>query len=173
MSHARRVLGLAFAFAIALTAFSRAAFAWVEAHVDADDVHVAIDRAGKAKVEHKITVRVAGGPLRSFDLHGVDADAVPDPDGFVVPQKEALQGSIASAVPVSVELAPPAAKPRPDGSPAPPALKIRFGDRGLARGVYVLRIRYAADLAAHIARSGRVATCRRRRWSSRTCAAGR
>ncbi len=158
MSLVRRVLGLSFVFAIALAALPRAAFAWVEAHVEADDVHVALERGGKAKVEHKITLRVAGGPLRSLDVHGVDADAAPDPDGFVVPQKEALSGSIASAVPVSVELAPPAAKPRADGSPVPPALKIRFGDRGLARGVYVLRVRYATDLAARIDRSGRIAT---------------
>ena len=64
----------ALAFALS-TAAARPALAWVDAHVEGDDVRVTLDRGGEARVEHKITLKIAGGPLRSLDIRGVDADA--------------------------------------------------------------------------------------------------
>lgn len=129
--------------------------AWVEAHVEADDVRVSIDKGGDARVEHKITLKIAGGPLRSLDLRGVDPDAVPEPDGFVVPQKEAARGSLSSAQAVAAERMPPDVKPQADGTPAPPAIRLRFDpDRGLGRGVYVISVRYTTHLAQRIVVNG-------------------
>ena len=129
--------------------------AWVDVRVEADDVRVSVDRGGDARVEHKITLKIAGGPLRSIDLRGVDADAVPEPDGYVVPQKEAARGSLASAQGVSAEKLPPDVKPQADGSPAPPVIRVRFDpDRGLSRGVYVLLVRYTTKLGGRIVVGG-------------------
>lgn len=133
----------------------RPALAWVDVNVEADDVRVAVDENGDARVEHKITLKVAGGPLRSFDIRGVDADAVPDAEGYVVPQREAAKSSLASAQAVVAERMPPSVKPLPDGSPAPPVLRIRFDpDRGLMRGVHVLFVRYTTHHGARIKTDG-------------------
>jgi len=146
------------AAALVLLASPRPALAWVEAHVEADDVRIAVEKNGDARVEHRITLKVAGGPLRSLDLRGVDADAVPDPDGYVVPQKEAARGSLAAAQGVAAERMPPDVKPRADGTPAPPVVRVRFDpDHGLGRGVYVLLVRYTTHLAGRIAADGPLA----------------
>ena len=126
----------------------RAARAWVDVHVEADDVRITVEKAGEARVEHRITLKIAGGPLRSFDLRGVDADAAPEAEGYVVPQKEASRASLASAVPAIAERLPLDTRPRPDGSPPPTVLRVRFDrDKGLGRGVYVILVRYGTHLA--------------------------
>jgi hypothetical protein len=130
-----------------LVAPVRSARAWVDVHVEADDVRVTVEKSGDARVEHRITLKIAGGPLRSIDLKGVDADAAPDPESYVVPQKEAARASLASAVPAIAERLPLDIRPRPDGSPAPTVLRVRFDPpKGLGRGVYVLLLRYATHL---------------------------
>jgi len=148
----RRPSSLAAAAVVAVTVLAapaRDAHAWVEAHVEADDVKVVVDRSGDARVEHRITLRVAGGPLRSIDLRGVDADAAPEPDGFVVPEKEASRGSLGSAIQAVAERLPLDVKPRTDGSPAPTVLRVRFDkEKGLGRGVYVITVRYTTHLVA-------------------------
>jgi hypothetical protein len=141
-----------------LAAPVRAARAWVEVHVEADDVRIAVEKTGDARVEHKIVLKIAGGPLRSFDLRGVDADAVPDPEGYVVPQREAARGSLASAVAAVAERLPLETRPRPDGSPPPTVLRVRFDrDKGLGRGVYVLLVRYATHFVAQAPPGGALA----------------
>jgi hypothetical protein len=144
----------ALAFAISLLV-PRAALAWVEAHVEGDDVRVTLERTGDARVEHKITLKVAGGPLRSLDLRGVDPDASPEPDGYVVTQKEAARGSLGSATGVTAERLPLETKPRADGSPAPTVLRVRFDhDKGLGRGIYVLVVRYTTHGGARVTPDG-------------------
>ncbi len=141
-----------------LVAPVRAALAWVDVNVEADDVRVTVEKTGDARIEHKITLKIAGGPLRSFDVRGVDADAAPDPEGYVVPQREAARGSLASAVAAPAERLPLETKPRPDGSPAPTVLRVRFDkDRGLGRGVYVLFVRYTTHLQARVPPGGALA----------------
>ena len=131
-----------------LVAPVRSARAWVDVHVEADDVRITVEKAGEARVEHRITLKIAGGPLRSFDLRGVDADAAPEAEGYVVPQREAARASLASAVPAIAERLPLETRPRPDGSPPPTVLRVRFDrDKGLGRGVYVILVRYGTHLA--------------------------
>jgi hypothetical protein len=145
-------------FAALLLAWTRPALAWVDVTIEGDDVRVSVAADGKARIEHRITLKIAGGPLRALDLRGVDHDAVPDADGYVVPQREAASNSLASAVPVALELMPPGNKPEPDGSPARSTLKIRFqNDRGLGRGVYVVLARYTTNLAPSIRADGALA----------------
>ncbi len=110
------------------------------------------------RVEHRITLKIAGGPLRSLDLRGVDRDAVPEADGYIVPAREAAQSSLASAVPIALELMPPGNKPEADGSPALSTLKIRFqNEKGIGRGVYVILLRYGTNLASRISADGAMA----------------
>ncbi len=147
----RARLGAVLAALAVLVTPVRNALAWVDVHVEGDDVRVAVEKSGEARVEHKITLKIAGGPLRSFDLRGVDADAAPDPEGYVVPQREAARGSLASAVAAPAERLPLESKPRPDGSPAPTVLRVRFDrDKGLGRGVYVLFVRYGTHIAQRV-----------------------
>lgn len=151
----RARLGAALAASLLTLGSPRAAHAWVEAHVESDDVRVSVERSGDARVEHKITLKVAGGPLRALDIRGVDADATPDPDGYVVPQKESQKGSLASAQAITAEHMPPELKPRADGSPAPHVLRLRFDpDRGLGRGVYVVLVRYTTRFTSRITPEG-------------------
>jgi hypothetical protein len=150
-----------FALALACVVFvaaPRSARAWVDVNVEGDDVRLTVAASGQVRVEHRITLKIAGGPLRSIDLRGVDRDAVPEADGYVVPQREAQASSLASAIPIAAELMPPGNKPEEDGSPALPVMKIRFqNDRGLGRGVYVILVRYASSLAGRISLDGAMA----------------
>ena len=150
-----------FALALACLVFlsaPRPARAWVDVNVEGDDVRLTIAPSGQVRVEHRITLKIAGGPLRSIDLRGVDRDAVPDADGYVVPQREAQQSSLASAIPIATELMAPANKLEDDGTPALSVLKIRFqNDKGLGRGVYVILVRYTSSLASRITLDGAMA----------------
>ena len=51
------------------------AAAYHEAHVTADDVRIMVDGAGIAKVDHAITLRVASGTLKTFDVTGLEPGA--------------------------------------------------------------------------------------------------
>ncbi|MEZ4307136.1 MAG: hypothetical protein R3F14_03715 [Polyangiaceae bacterium] len=141
----RRVLPAA-AVALALAAVSRTASAWVEAHVVADDVRVTLEPDAPARVEHRITVKIAGGPLRTLDLRGVDGDAEPEAEAYVVTERDASLKSLASAREVTAELVPPDTKPTRDGSPAPSILRLRLGEKGIGRGTYVVQVRYRTRL---------------------------
>ncbi|WP_437753323.1 hypothetical protein [Sorangium sp. So ce1389] len=137
---------LPFLAALVTIAFALPARAWVEVHVAGDDVRLAVDRAGAATVEHKVTLKVSGGPLRALDIQGVDPDAQLDQGSYAVPLKAAEASSLASATPVEIELLPPDIRPRADGTLRPPALRARFDGKGLSRGVFVLFFRYRTDL---------------------------
>ena len=142
-----RVLHAAAATALALASLTKTAGAWVESHVVSDDVRVILERDAPARVEHRITVRIAGGPLRALDLRGVDGDAEPEPDAYVVTEHDAALKSLGSAREVTAELIPPDNKPTKDGSPAPSILRLRLGEKGIGRGTYVIQVRYKTRLA--------------------------
>ncbi|HRI66209.1 MAG TPA: hypothetical protein PK156_18305, partial [Polyangium sp.] len=138
---------LATALALGSLALPRTASAWVDARVAGDDVRVDIAKDGSARIEHKITLRISGGPLRALDLRGVDADAVPETDGYVVPGKDAASGSLAQAEPVNLEMLPPSSRPQDDGTKEPSVMRVRFdADKGLSRGVFVVFVRYRTEL---------------------------
>lgn len=143
----------------------RTAHAWVDARVAGDDVRVDVAKDGSARVEHKITLKISGGPLRALDLRGVDSDAVPESDGYVIPSKDAASGSLAQAEPVSFEMLPPSNKVQEDGSKEPSILRVRFdADKGLSRGIFVVFVRYRTELFRRglIHRDGSMAQIR---WS--------
>jgi hypothetical protein len=163
MSHRPAALALG----LALLALPGRALAWVDAHVAGDDVRLEVDKDGAARIEHKLTLRISGGPLRSIDLRGVDPDAVPEPDGYVVPSRDAATNSLANASPISAELLPPPTK-HEDGQPALSALRVRFeAEKGLKSGVFVVFVRYRTELARRglLARDGSMA---RLRWTGLT-----
>lgn len=138
---------VAVCLALGSLAVPRSALAWVDARVAGDDVRVDIAKDGAARVEHKITLRISGGPLRALDLRGVDADAVPETDGYVIPGKDAASGSLAQAEPVSIEMLPPSNRVQEDGTKEPSIMRIRFdADKGLSRGVFVMFVRYKTEL---------------------------
>src|SRR5215212_5192167 len=47
---------------------ARPAMAWVDVHVEGDDVRLSLDSSGRARVEHRITLKITGGPMRSLEL---------------------------------------------------------------------------------------------------------
>lgn len=152
----------AVATALALAAVSQTARAWVETHVVADDVRVTLERDAPARVEHRITLRIAGGPLRTLDLRGVDGDAEPEPGAFVITERDATLKSLASAREITAEMIPPDNKPTQDGSPQPNVLRLRLGEKGIGRGTYVVQVRYKTRLAERgfITHEGSVARVR-------------
>jgi hypothetical protein len=145
-------LGPAFAatlLAVAVLLGAVPARAWVELHVTGDDVRVTVDRTGHARVEHRVALRIAGGPLKSIDLVGVDPDATPEGGAYVVPTKDPKSTSLAGATPVRAEIVPATGKPAEDGAPSPPRMRLVFEhERGLGRGLYVVVVRYATNLGA-------------------------
>jgi hypothetical protein len=105
--------------------------AWVETRLVTDEVTVEVDRSASALVDHRITMRVHGGPLQSFDFPSADKDVTPL-ESSVAPA--AAQGANAS---VPLELVPRAAG----------GLRVNItAPRGLSRGVFVFRIRYRRAL---------------------------
>lgn len=119
---------------LALWLLPLTARAWIETRILGDDVRVEVDPSGMAVVEHAITMRVRGGPLRHFDLVGADRDAVPLDEAQVVSTRA---GSPEAPIPLSVS-------ERPDG-----ALRVNIEHpRGLRRGTYLFRFRYRTNLLA-------------------------
>jgi len=133
---------------------ARPARAWVEAHVVGDDARVTIERSGVAHVEHRVTLKIAGGPLKSFDVRGIDRDAVLEPDGYAVPARDAATNSLAGATPLTTELL--ADDPR--AAAKPPGVRIRFDDKGIGRGLFVVSFRYTSHPA--IRKQGALASIR-------------
>jgi len=108
-------------------------FAWVETHVIADDIRVDIERSGAALVDHAITMRIQGGPLRSFDLAAADADVTPLSDSTVISAQ--TEGLLGLPIPLGITL-------RPDG-----ALRVNIESaRGISRGVFLFHVRYRKNL---------------------------
>ncbi len=121
------------------------ALAWVEVHVARDDVRVEVDKQGSARVEHRVLLLVSGGPLPSFVVRGVDADAEVEAGSYVVQERLEKAGARTDALPLAVtkktnDLA-QSGTSRTD-------LELTFPDRGLTRGRYVVVFRYRTDLLA-------------------------
>jgi hypothetical protein len=137
--------------ACALVALVNPAMAWTENRITADEVRVEVDSSGGAVVEHRLAVRINGNEQqRTVTLAGVDADATPLPNAYVVPFAEAHATSLASAVPLKLNVVDPA--PGPDGAPlAPDGRDLQLmvdDDKGILRGHYVFVFRYRTDLKA-------------------------
>lgn len=125
----------------------RLALAWVDLKVSNDDIKVVVEPSGKAVVEHRVTLLVSGGPLKSVTIKGIDADAELEPNGYVIPEKLATKG-LGDALHISpVKMFAKNANPGVD--PDRTDLKIDLNDgAGLKRGAWILVVRYATDLTA-------------------------
>lgn len=143
MRLARVLLTLCFAVAILLA--PRHASAWIENHVLGDEVTITVDRSGKALVEHRILFHTNGNVrFRKYVIRGVDRDAVPVANSYIIPAREALSNSLEAATPLTLKLVHP---PEDDAGSAPARLEIAVDDeKGVRRGKYVLVIRYRTDL---------------------------
>ncbi len=123
------------------------AHAWVETHVLRDDVVLDVQPRGSAVVEHRITLRVAGGPLPTFDLRGADPDAVFEPGAVVVPERAASRGSLEQAAAVALERVEPKSGTDDDSKPKTATVRLRFADKGLTRGTWVITARWKTSLS--------------------------
>ena len=129
----RRLPALTVLLAVAGLLVSHSAFAWVEMTVSGHEARVELMRNGSARVEHKVVLKVRGGPLRSFDLPISDKEVtIGDEPTFV--RTGGMMGA-RTPVPVTVER-------RPDG-----ALRVDIdGKKGVRRGDYELVVIYDVDL---------------------------
>jgi len=144
-----RVIALLWCVVVVLLATTRPAYAWIENQVLGVEARVEVEQSGKAVIEQRITLKTNGNVrLRRYRIRGVDRDAVPLPNSYVVPARDALSGSLDSATPVSMELHHPRRRDPDDAAP-PAELEIKVDDRkGLRRGKYLFVLRYRTDLRA-------------------------
>jgi hypothetical protein len=120
------LIGISLLFAVA------PARAWVETRLVNDEVVFEVDRAGSAVVDHRITMRVAGGPLKSFDLAVPDKDVTPLESSVTAAGAESSTGT---GIPLEIAA-------RPSGG-----LRVNVtAPRGLSRGIFVFRVRYRRAL---------------------------
>lgn len=109
------------------------ALAWVEQTVLSHDARVELMRSGTARVEHTVSLRVRGGPLRSFDILVADKDVTVAGEASFVRTGGPMDAR--TPIPVAVEQ-------RPDGP-----LRIDIdGRNGVRRGIYELKVTYDVDL---------------------------
>jgi len=109
----------------------RQALAWVETQIRSYSATVDLGADGKAVVGHELVVSVRGGPLKRFEVPGVDTDAQPLPDATVTPT---VPG--AASLPLLLER-------RDDGT----LLLEVDHEKGLRTGRYAFVFRYGTDLA--------------------------
>ncbi|MGC4068086.1 MAG: hypothetical protein QM784_26245 [Polyangiaceae bacterium] len=101
--------------------------AWVESTVLSDTVTVDVGSAGDATIAHELVMRVRGGPLKSTELTGVDADAEPMEGANALP----LQGARTEPIPLTVA--------RGDDD----TLRLEVSDdKGLRNGTYAFKFSY-------------------------------
>lgn len=131
-----RLLCLTLPLLSLLVAWPRHAHAWIEATVLSDDVTLTLDRAGAATVDHEISLRVRGGPLRAMTIAGVDTDAAPEGDASIaLTAKDGKNDPGSSAQTGSLVVT-------QDGN-----LRLEVAG-GLSRGTYKIKFRYRTNLLA-------------------------
>jgi hypothetical protein len=126
---------VALACVAALLTPAAAAHGWVETRIRSSSVTIDVEHNGSATVAHEILMKVRGGPLKGYEVNGVDSDAAILPDGTVAP---AGSGSTAAdPIPLLVDK-------REDGS-----VRLEVDQKqGLRRGSYLFKFRYRTDFAA-------------------------
>ena len=124
--------GLAFG---ACSLLPNLAYAWTETTVLSDAITVAVARTGDALVEHVIVLRVRGTPPRSFDLPGVDEDAVPTGESTLASAKGGEDAEPTPTTPLEATV-------QPGGT-----LRLTAaGAKGLGHGTFRVRTHYRTDL---------------------------
>lgn len=113
--------------AVAISAASPLSAAYLDARPTTDEVHMDVDSAGQARIEHRIRYEVISGMLHGFDWKGVSDDV--GIDGDVIIESESDPQATARAE-------------RDDKG-----VHIRVdGTKGLKRGTYVFVVRCSMDL---------------------------
>ena len=126
----RHLVGLT--LALGLFAVPRPALAgWLETQIRSYSATVDVESDGKAVVASELVLSVRGGPLKRFEVQGVDPDAQPLPDATVTPT---VTG--AASLPLLVER-------RDDGT----LLLEVDHEKGLRSGRYNFAFRYGTNLA--------------------------
>jgi hypothetical protein len=123
----------------------RPAHAWVEWHHVGETVRLELDRQAGAKVEHQIRYHVNMGPLRTFDVPGIDAAATVEQEGSV-------QSEDGVSVPTKVELLP--LNPKESAQRRTLRVTVLEGKGLKKRGNYTFIVRYAIDALPLFERDG-------------------
>lgn len=106
--------------------------AWTETRVKAHTATLDVERDGSATVQHEVVLGVRGGPLREFEIQGLDPDAEPAGVATAVPR---VRYGVPTPIPVSVSRG-------EDGT-----LKLGIPrNSGLRTGSYTLAFRYKTQL---------------------------
>jgi hypothetical protein len=115
-----------------LGAPSAAARGWEEIHQTSDDVRITVGADGIATVQHHLRYRIVAGHFKAFDFYGLEPSAELVAESTVLAEKG---GEIEAHV---------VANPKTAGG-----VRITFDEpRGLARGAYVVDVKYRLDLVA-------------------------
>ena len=125
---------------------------WQEAHRTQDDVRISVARDGSAVVDEQIRYRVVAGRLRSFDVKGIDADAVLTPEVEVT----AEDGSrfLAHAEFTTETKSETRKADKGETKEVAPVVRVTVDeiqgarDKGLPRGIYAFLLKYKVDLVA-------------------------
>ncbi|MEO7097365.1 MAG: hypothetical protein ABI175_29155 [Polyangiales bacterium] len=126
---------------------AHAGIAWGDATLKADDVRVEIDAKGHALVTHRIGIHVAAKRFRAFVVDGVD-------DGIGPPLDDVTTAGLdGPGWPVSIVDAQASPNDAPieafvEPAKEPHRLRVHLGRDGVARGDYVIELKYRVDLAA-------------------------
>lgn len=115
-----------------LSLVGRPARAWVETQLQSSVITIEVGRDGAGVVRHELMMRVRGGPLQSFQLDGIDADAVLLPDASALP---ILRSGVAGE-PVAL-----LAERTEDNS-----LRLEVDGKGLRGGTYLFKVGYRTQL---------------------------
>lgn len=120
---------------LALTGSARVAHAggWQEAHETSDDVRIEVGTDGTANVKHHLRYRVVAGHFKELNLVGVDPKAELVDSATLTPEKGGKE--VVARVEMSAK------------TPGTVRLLIDEG-KGLARGSYVVDVKYRLDFAA-------------------------
>ena len=138
-----RVLAAVVGVGVLAGAGAARASSYTETHQTGDDVVLHVDGAGRAHVEHTLVVRVLAGQKRTWDLVGVEADALPEVQATVT--DDGAADLHAGAVQDHDLTAQVAWKPGAE----PPTLTVTVDDpKALRRGKYRIHLAYDVDLVA-------------------------
>jgi hypothetical protein len=123
------VVGVA-AATFAFVAHEPTAAAWIDTSIAAVETQVEVGPDGAAVVDNALTLKIKGGPFRSYDIPGFDSDAVPEGEATATPIKDSAETG--PAVPVMREIL-------PDGALR---LSVDASENLIARGTYLFRFRH-------------------------------
>jgi hypothetical protein len=133
----RRRCAIALALAVCASSLSpRAHAGYSEYHPTAHDVHLTVDEAGRAVIDHAITYRVVAGAMKGFDIDGILPESTESDVGVTAEDGQKFLAHAGPVVATGAAAEPSARKLRVDVLEA----------KGLKRGVYVFHVKYRTDL---------------------------